>query len=190
MLKTLLVVLLLTPGIAQAKPWFIDSTETRIQVEVGYLGNSSLKIDFPSFAGRIDFDDRHPQNTDALIKVGTRDLQTGIGFMNTLVRSKDYLNTRQYPDITFRLDRLVQTSKSTADIFGQITLLGVTRPVTFKASVFRYGPSERKQGMSEAGFNLTTEIDRTEFGSTAGAPEVATKLPVRIRLLLTSEEMP
>lgn len=189
MLKKLFFALMLMPGIAQAAPWFIDQSETRIQVEVGYLGNSSLKIDFPSFAGRIDFDDRRPQNTDALIKVGTRDLQTGIGFMNTMVRGEDYLNTREYPDITFRLDKLVQTSKSTADIFGQITLLGVTKPVVFKAKVFRYGPSERKDGMSEAGFNLTTEIDRTEFGSTAGVPEVATKLPVRIRLLLTSEQM-
>ena len=189
MLKKLLFALLLLPGIADAAPWFIDKNETRIQVEVGYLGNSSLKINFPSFAGVVDFDDSAPQNTDATIKVGTRDLQTGIGFMNTMVQSKDYLNSNQFPDITFKLDRLVQTSKSTADLYGQITLLGTSKPVVFNAKVFRYGPSKRDPAIREAGFNLTTEIDRRLFGSTAGIPEVASILPVRIRLVMTSKEI-
>ena len=188
MLKVLIFALLLVPRVATTAPWFIDKSETRIQVEVGYLGNSSLKINFPSFAGVVDFDDQRPQNTDATIKVGTRDLQTGIGFMNVLVRSKDYLNARQYPEITFQLDKLVQTSKSTADLHGEITLLGTTKPLIFQAKVFRFGPSERDPSVREAGFNLTTEIDRREFGSTTGIPEVASILPVRIRLVMISTE--
>jgi polyisoprenoid-binding protein YceI len=189
MIKKLIFALALVPGVATAAPWYIDHNESRIQVEVGYIGNTSLKINFPSFGGLVDFDDSRPQNTDATIKVATTDLRTGIGFMDTMVRSEDYLDARNFPDITFQLDKLVQTSKSTADVFGRITMLGTTRPVIFKATVFKYGPSDRNPNVREAGFNLVTEIDRTQFGSTAGMPDVATKLPVRIRLLLTSEKV-
>ena len=70
---------------------------------------------------------------------------------------------------------------------GRITLRGVTRPVGFKAEVFRFGPADDDPDSFEAGFNLTGQIDRTEFGSTGGLPEVGAVLPVRIRLLMRSQ---
>ena len=104
-----------------------------------------------------------------------------------LVRSRDYLGVDQYPTITFRLDRLSQTSKSTADVQGRITLRGVTRPLSFKAQVFAYGPAKDDPDRFEAGFNLSGQIDRTDFGSTGGLPYVSAVLPVHIRLLMTSQ---
>ena len=78
-----------------------------------------------------------------------------------LIRGADYLAADRYPTITFRLDRLAQTSKNTADIEGRITLRGVTRPLSLKAQVFAYGPAKDDPDRFEAGFNLTGEIDRT-----------------------------
>lgn len=88
--------------------------------------------------------------------------------------------------IDFRLTGLRQTSKQTADLTGEMTLRGVTRPVAFAAQVIRYGPAADPSRF-EAGFDLTGRIDRTDFGSTGGLPEVAAVLPVHIRLLMHSE---
>jgi polyisoprenoid-binding protein YceI len=67
-----------------------------------------------------------------------------------------------------------------------MTLRGVTRPVVFKATVFRYGPASDDPTRFEAGFDIAGVIDRTEFGSTGGLPEVPASLPVRIRLAIRS----
>lgn len=184
-LIALLIIML--PSLAMSAPWVLDPAETSIKVKVGYKGSSAVTVDFPAVAGRIDFDEKRPQTARAVIKVGTRSAETGLGFINSLVKSPDYLASRAHPEITFQLDRLTKTSDSTADIAGRITLRGVTRPVVFKAQVFRFGPSKADPAVFEAGFDLNGQIDRRDFGSVAGQPDVATVLPISIRLVMHSQ---
>jgi len=180
----LVVLLLLLPAATLAASWQLDP-ETRVAVDVAWQGRT-VEVRFPNLAGEIDFDEAHPERARAAIAVSARDATTGVGVVDALVRSPDYLGAARFPTITFRLDRLVQTSKQTADIFGRITLRGVTRPLAFQAQVVRYGPAKDDPTRFEAGFDLTGRIDRTEFGSTGGVPEVGAELPIRIRLLMRS----
>ncbi|WP_112322416.1 YceI family protein [Oceanibium sediminis] len=180
-----IVCLMALPALALAAEWSVVEPETRVEVDVAYLG-SVVTMRFDTVKGAILFDEKHPERAKANILVGTRDVDTGLGIVNALVRSKDYLNTNAYPTIGFRLRKLVQTSKSTADIFGDMTLLGITRPVAFRATVFRYGPSPVDPARFDAGFTLSGAVDRREFGHTEGYPAVAAILPVRIRLLMRS----
>lgn len=187
MRKFILALMVCLPTLANAAPWRLNTSESSIQVQVGYLGGKGVTVRFPSFDGPVEFDERRPQNAKATIRVRANKLETGLGFINNMVRSPDYLATKQFPEITFQLDNLKQTSKSTADIAGRITLRGITKKVVFKAVVFRYGPSKSDPNVFEAGFNLTGTIDRRDFGSTAGTPQVAPVLPVKIRLVMTSQ---
>jgi polyisoprenoid-binding protein YceI len=180
----MLCLLLLLPGLAWAAPWRLDS-ETAIWVDVDWEGRT-VSVQFPQLSGIIDFDADRPESAQAEISVSAQAATTGVAAVDQLVRSRDYLAAAQYPAITFRLDRLVQTSKQTADIFGRITLRGVTRPLSFKAQVRRYGPSEDDPQRFDAAFDLEGQIDRTEFGSTGGLPYVAATMPVHIRLVMSS----
>ena len=184
MLKPLALLLCLLPAAGLAASWELEP-ETSVAVEVPWQGRN-VEVRFPTLSGEIDFDQDHPDRTRATISVATGDATTGVGVVDALVRSGDYLDAGGYPSITFRLDRLTQTSKSTAEIDGRITLRGVTLPTSFQAQVFRYGPADGAPGRFEAGFNLTGSIDRTQFGSTGGLPEVGAVLPVHIRLLMSS----
>jgi len=180
----LALALLVLPGLAAAAPWRLDPGTT-VAVDVRWR-DSTVEVRFPTVTGSIDFDADRPERARATISVATRDATTGVAPVDALVRSPGYLAADRFPTIDFRLDRLTRTSKSTAEIVGRITLRGVTRPIGFFAEVFRYGPAEDDPSRFEAGFNLTGSIDRTAFGSTAGLPEVAAVLPVRIRLLMSS----
>jgi polyisoprenoid-binding protein YceI len=184
MLRCVVFVLMLVPFAAAAAPWRLDPA-TEVRVDVGWQGKT-VPVRFPTLGGTIDFDKDHPGRAQAEISVATGDATTGVPVVDQLVRSRDYLDAAQYPEITFHLDKLTQTSKSSADVDGRITLRGVTKPVAFKAEVFRYGAAEGDPGRFEAGFNLTGSIDRTQFGSTGGVPDVAAVLPVRIKLVLSS----
>ncbi len=184
MLVRYLLILWLLPGLAMGATWRLDP-ETRVAVDVGWQAGV-VEVRFPRLAGSIEFDERRPQTARAEIRVETAAVETGLGLVDALVRSRDYLDAARYPQIVFVLDRLEQTSPQTADITGRITMRGVTRPVEFKARVFRYGPSKADPARFEAGFDLDGTIDRTAFGSTGGLPDVAAVLPVRIRLVMTS----
>lgn len=185
MLRLLCLLACLAPAPALAESWRLDPG-TRIAVDVAWQGRT-VEVRFPRFSGRIEFDEDRPQAADATITVFAASAETGLAPVNALVRSEGYLAASTYPRITFRLTRLEQTSRSTADISGELTLRGTTRPITFTAEVFRYGPAPDDPDRFEAGFNLSGRIDRTAFGSTAGLPEVAAVLPIRIRLLMTSQ---
>jgi polyisoprenoid-binding protein YceI len=184
MLKPLLLVLALLPLPAAAAPWKLDPATT-VAADVGWEGKTVV-VRFPTLSGEIDFDQDHPEQARASIRVAAGDATTGVAVVDSLLRSRDYLGADQYPTITFRLDKLTRTSKNTATIDGRMTLRGVTKPVSFQARVFAYGPAKDDPGRFEAGFDLSGSVDRTDFGSTGGLPDVAAVLPVRIRLLMTS----
>jgi polyisoprenoid-binding protein YceI len=184
MLRLAILLIWLLPATAWAVPWLLDPG-TRVAVDVSWAGGL-VEVNFPRLSGTIDFDERAPQNARARITVSARDATTGIPVADALMRSEGYLATERYPEIVFELDRLVQTSRSTADIFGRMTLRGVTQPVKFSATVVRYAPAADDPGRFEAGFDLSGMVDRTDFGSTGGVPDVAAELPIRIRLLMTS----
>jgi polyisoprenoid-binding protein YceI len=180
------LVLWLLPALAAAATWSVVEDETWVEVDVKYRG-MVVTMHFDTVRGNILFDEKRPQTARASIAVGTRDVTTGFFIADRVVRSKDYLNVDQYPRVDFWLDKLVRTSDSTADIFGHVRFWDVEQPVTLKATVFRYGPNADAGGRFDAGFTLSGEIDRTEFGHTTGLPQVAAVLPIRIHLLMRSD---
>ena len=184
MLIRLILLAALLPAAAVAAPWKLDPATT-VTADVGWQGRT-VEVRFPTLSGDIDFDQNRPERARASISVAARDATTGVAVVDSLLRSRDYLAADQHPTITFQLDKLTRTSKSTAEVAGRMTLRGVTRPVSFHARVFAYGPASDDPGRFEAGFDLSGSVDRTAFGSTGGVPEVAAVLPVHIRLLMTS----
>jgi polyisoprenoid-binding protein YceI len=185
MLRSLLLLLALVPAPGVAAPWTLDP-ETSVTADVGWQGRT-VPVRFPGLTGEIDFDEAHPERTRATIRVPSGEATTGVAVVDQLLRSRDYLGAAQYPTITFELEALRQTSKSTAEVEGRVTLRGVTKPLNLTAEVLRYGPAADDPSRFEAGFALSGEIDRTAFGSNGGVPEVAAVLPVRIRLLMSSK---
>ncbi len=185
LLRVFIVLALVAPGSVWAATWRLDPGTT-VAVDVPWTGGVA-EVRFPRLSGTIEFDERRPETAKARIGVSAGAAETGLGLVDALVRSRDYLDTAQFPEITFELERLTRTSAQTADVAGRITLRGVTRPVEFKARVVRYAPMKDDPDRFEAGFDLETTIDRTEFGSLGGVPQIAAVLPVRIRLLMTSQ---
>ncbi len=177
-----LLVVLAAP--LHAASWVV-SPETSVVVSVPWRG-LTIDMRFPDIDGRVEFDERRPDRTEAKIVVAAGSVRTGLPPADRLARSQDFLAADAHPTIGFTLDRLTQTSRSTADVAGRITFRGVTRPIAFKARVFRYGPAEDDPERFEAGFQLDGAIDRTEFGATGALREVPARLPIRIRLVLAS----
>jgi len=96
------------------------------------------------------------------------------------VRSKDFLDVEQFPEITFTSKTVRLTGTDEAEIVGDVTIRGITNEETFNATMLRLGPSPFNPDKTIAGFKIEGEIDRTKYDMGYGAPAIGTVIPLRI----------
>lgn len=167
---------------AGAAPWLVDREASQITFKVGYLNGGNITVEFPDYDMQIDFDPDRPERTRAVITVRAGSVDSRLAPVDDLIRSAAYLDTAHHPTIEFDLQDMQLTSSSTADLTGSITVRGVTRPIALKASLYKLDRSSANPADHVAAFEITGSMDRADFGSTAGAPEIETMLPIRILL--------
>lgn len=99
---------------------------------------------------------------------------------DTHVKGADFLDIEAHPEITFVSTGITKTGDDTADVAGDLTIKGVSQPVVFAATLNKIGPNPFDDSKQVAGFRLTGEIDRTEFGIDYGAPAIGAVIPITI----------
>ena len=178
----LATVLATTPLVGFAAPWTLDKSHTQITFEVDHLGFSTTNGIFRDFDAEIDFDPENIPATNVSFVIKADSIDTFWEARDNHVRNADFLDVANHPEITFVTTEVVQTGDATADVTGDLTIRGTTKPITFKAALNNLGPNPFNPEVQVAGFVLTGEIDRTEFGVDYGAPAIGTVIPVRIDL--------
>ena len=186
MLKRLVLVLALMPAPPSPRPGS-SRPKPPVTVDVGWEGRT-VPVRFPSLTGQIDFDRDHPERAQAKISVATGAATTGVargrraaaqqGLSRRGRVSRDHLPARQAdPDLQEHRRRRRTDHAARRHQAG--------RPSRRRSPAT--APSKDDPDRFEAGFDLTGSVDRTEFGSTGGLPQVAAVLPVRIHLVMTSK---
>jgi len=93
-----------------------------------FLGTTHGK--FTKFEGKIDIDREHPEKSSVVAKIDVRSIDTGIVKRDNHLRSPEFFNVEKYPEMTFRSHSVKQTGQQTGDILGDLTMHGVTKPIT------------------------------------------------------------
>ena len=111
-------------------------------------------------------------------------LDTGVAKLDEALKSPDFLDAAKYPTITFKSTKIEKTGKNGLKITGDLTVHGVTRPVTLDAKVNKIGIFEIPGVIKAqaAGFDATTVIKRSDFGVSKYVPAVSDEIAVRITL--------
>ena len=93
-----------------------------------FLGTTHGK--FEKFDGRIEIDREHPEKSSVVARIDIRSIDTGIVKRDNHLRSAEFFNVEKFPEITFKSRSVRQTGPQSGDILGDLTIHGVTRPVT------------------------------------------------------------
>ena len=93
-----------------------------------FLGTTQGK--FTSFSGKIDVDREHPENSSVTAQIEGRSIDTHIKKRDDHLRSPEFFNVEKFPQITFRSRSVKRTGPQSGDILGDLTMHGVTRPIT------------------------------------------------------------
>ena len=170
------------PTMAWSAPYVLDKSHAHVTFEVGHLGFSTVHGQFRKFDANIVFDPENVEATQVNFVIDAASVETFWEARDKHIRSKDFLDVANHPQISFVTTSVRPTGADTADVVGDLTMRGVTLPMTFQAKLNKLGPSPFNPNQTIAGFTVTGEIDRTKYGVNYAAPAVSTVIPVKIEL--------
>lgn len=177
-----------SPLTAFAAPWAIDKGHASIVFSVDHFGFSEVHGQFRSFDAEIDFDPDNIEATKASFVIDAASFDTNMPARDDHVKSADFLDVAEHPEIVFVTTKVTQTGDKTAEIDGEMTIRGVTIPVTFAAELNQLGASPFDPSIEVVGFTILGEIDRTEFGIDTYAPAIGATLPVIINFEMSPSD--
>jgi len=106
-----------------------DQAQSKIGFSVHqFLGATHGK--FTKFDGKIEVDREHPPNSSVTARIDVRSIDTAIVKRDNHLRSAEFFNVEKYPEIIFKSRSVKQTGPQAGDIAGDLTMHGVTKPVT------------------------------------------------------------
>ncbi|HZR06618.1 MAG TPA: YceI family protein [Candidatus Udaeobacter sp.] len=119
----------LSPTVLANESYRFDPSGSTIGFSVHqFLGTTHGK--FAKFNGKIDVDRQHPENSSVTAQIDVRSIDTRIRKRDDHLRSAEFFNVEKYPQITFKSRSVKQTGAQSGDILGDLTIHGVTKPIT------------------------------------------------------------
>ncbi len=167
------------PAQVQAGGYVLDSDHGKITWSVNHFGFSTYVGQFATVKATMKLD---PNNLSATVLEATIDTNS-IGTLNAALdkhlKSPDFLDTAKFPTATFKATKVTRTGDKTADIAGDLTLRGVTKPVVVQATFNQAGvnPLDKKY---QLGFAGTAKIKRSDFGVSAYVPAVGDEVTLTL----------
>jgi polyisoprenoid-binding protein YceI len=126
-----------------------------------FLGTTNGK--FTQFSGTIDLDRQHPERSSVSARIQVSSIDTRIKKRDDHLRSEEFFNVAKYPEITFKSRSVKQTGPQSGDIVGDLTMHGVTKPVTLHVKLAT--PLTDEASMQRTRWEVTTEpLKRRDFG--------------------------
>jgi polyisoprenoid-binding protein YceI len=165
-----------------AEPWVLDKSHAHITFTADHLGFSAVHGQFRDFDADIRFDPEDIAATELTFTVQAASIDTFWADRDTHLRGADFLNVAAHPTITFTSTAVEKTGDNTATITGDLTMLGETRETTFEATLNKLGPSPFDPTKTIAGFTVTGEIARADWGMSYGGDAFAARIPIRVDL--------
>jgi len=164
---------------AQEQAYTIDPRHTFPAYEIEHLGISPQPGRFNETQGRVILDPTLRRGSIE-VTIKARSIDTGVAALDRLLRSEDFFDADRFPDLGYRSTQLRFEGERLVGVDGDLTIRGVTRPVTLGVQGFRCTVQLLAQG-KRCGATLTTTIRRSEFGMTKfGGSVISDEVRIRI----------
>jgi len=138
---------------------------------------------FKNIQGTLEFDPERPESASVEITINAAELWSGEADRDAHLRSVDFLDVENHPKITFKSVKVEPTSRNEFSVQGNLTIRGVTKPVTLDVRYFGLGKSPF--GDTRAGFTATGRINRHDFGVSWNSPMKDSGVVVGSEVIIT-----
>jgi polyisoprenoid-binding protein YceI len=158
---------LISPVASANETYRFDSSGSTIAFTVRqFLATTNGK--FTQFSGTIDLDREHPERSSVSARIQVRSIDTRIKKRDDHLRSEEFFNVAKYPEITFKSRSVKQTGPQSGEIIGDLTMHGVTKPVTLHVKLIT--PLTGEGSLQRTRWEVTTApLKRRDFGLMFGS---------------------
>ena len=141
----------------------IDGAHTSVEFVGRHLMITKVRGRFSDVRGQVTIAE-NPEDSHVEVEIGAASVSTGNGDRDTHLRSADFFDVEQFPTISFRSTLVRALPKATWEVVGDLTVHGITRPVTLQVDFD--GADISPTGDERIGFSAATEVNREDFGLT------------------------
>jgi polyisoprenoid-binding protein YceI len=159
---TTALLLVASAAITTAATYTLDPAHSSVTFSVKHMAISRVNGQFGSFTASFDYDPAQPETWSAQASIDAASITTFNDRRDAHLRSEDFLFVEKFPTVTFKSTKLRHVEGDRYEMVGELSLRGVTRPVTL--AVVYNGSIVGPRGDQRVGFTATTTINRKDFG--------------------------
>ena len=169
-----------TLALAAPETYQVDGSHTFPRFSYSHLGLSIQTSQFNITTGTLTLD-KAAKTAAVDITIDTRAVDTGSAAFNEHIQAEDFLDTAKYPTATFKSTRVVFAGEQPTAIEGDLTIKGITKPVTLKVNNFAtmIHPMVKKDAI---GANASAVIKRSEFNAGKHSPLVGDEVTITVAI--------
>tara|TARA_B100000686_G_C16781374_1_gene972132 strand:- start:2203 stop:2790 length:588 start_codon:yes stop_codon:yes gene_type:complete len=178
-LFALLPLILTAPAQAEPMTYKFDTVHSQVIFFVMHRGFSKSEGEFLEFDGDFTFDEANPEAGSVNVTIDTNSLSMDDDVWTDHTKTK-FFDTENHPNMTFKSTEVLKTGEDTALLTGDLTMLGVTKPVTLDVKLNKVEMDD--EGGATAGFSATGNIKRSEWGMDYGQGMIGDDVELRIEV--------
>jgi polyisoprenoid-binding protein YceI len=139
----------------------IDKSHSEAIFQVRHLV-TKVRGRFTDFEGAIDFNEANPEQSSVHFTVNATSIDTAEPDRDKHLRSADFFDTENHPQLTFRSKKITKRGPETYDVTGDLTVHGVTKEIVLP--VAHLGKAKDPWGGERLGFEAETTLNRKDYG--------------------------
>ncbi|MEQ1707226.1 MAG: YceI family protein [Terricaulis sp.] len=165
-----------------AQRFVLDAAHTQVSFSIERFGFNHVLGQFDAIAGEVALDQVNPERSRVNATIQTASVSAGLALRDEHLRGERWLNAAAFPTMTFNSTAVRRTGENTADVTGDMTIHGVTQPVTLHVTLNRIGtlPNNQRTG---AGFSATASVSRAAFGIATAPNLIGDEIRITIEAL-------
>jgi polyisoprenoid-binding protein YceI len=160
------------PAKVEAGTYTIEPEHTRVRFDVVHFGFTKYDGEFRKVSGSLTLDPSNPDASKVEITIATDSVMVPNAKLKDELVGPQWLDAAKDPQITFKSTKVAKTGADTADVTGDFTLHGVTKPLTLHVKFNAAGLNPVNKHYT-SGFEAHGQIMRTEFGVKTYAPMIS-----------------
>jgi polyisoprenoid-binding protein YceI len=167
------------PAKVEAGAYKIDPNHTQVVFGVNHFGFTTYYGTFTNAAGTLDLDPTKPADSKLDVTIKTDSVSVMSPKLEGELKGDQWLDAGKFPDATFKSTKVTKTGAATASVTGDLTLHGVTKPVTLDVTYVNAGPNPLSKAYT-AGFEAKGKIKRSDFGVKTYLPVIGDEVQLMI----------
>ena len=170
-------------AMAAAESFTVDPDHTFPNFTINHLGFSTMHGRFGQTSGKLTVDEaNHTGSVDVVIDAAS--VNTGFNKRDDHLRSPDFLNAKEFPEISYKSTKVTINKDSSAVVEGNLTIAGVSKPVTLNVQRMNCGinPMDPKKQQYRCGFDAQAKIKRSDFGVKFGLPAIGDDMAIDLEV--------